>query len=95
MAPLDAIGPVLPFPGASSVAIPTFTLEQFASLRAELAARPAAEGEILTRYGLAGEAALVALERRWELRLQADPSMRKSFEELWARYRQWLTGRHG
>jgi hypothetical protein len=95
VAPLGEIGPALPFAGSRSAAIPTFTLEQFASLRAELAARPAAESEILTRYGLAGEAALIALQQRWELRLQADPSMRKSFEELLARYRQWLTGRHG
>jgi hypothetical protein len=95
MAPLGEIGPALPFARSQAAAAPTFTLEQFASLHAELAARPAAESEILTRHGVAGEAAMAALHQHWERRLQADPSLRARFEELLARYRQWLTGRRG
>jgi len=89
-------GPPAPRPELDAVvAAPTvspgphLTLAQYASLCAEREAMPERRAEVLKRYEVAGEDALLALDRRWEWRLQ-DASSRARFAELTAAYRAWL-----
>ena len=58
------------------------TLEQYASLRAELATAPARKAEILVRYRLLDAAALERLEAAWEEQFASTPDARRRFEGL-------------
>lgn len=88
----------LPFENAASEPRPSsrsgrageLTLEQYASLRAELRCNPAARLSILTRYRIGHETGLQQLEEQWEQRLAAEPPLRPRLDELVARYEQWL-----
>lgn len=65
------------------------TLEQFASLWAELAVRPQVRAEVLKRYGV-NEQALPEIQRAWQSQFQHSPEDRARFEHLVAQYRAWL-----
>jgi hypothetical protein len=93
MAPLGEAPAALPFAEPQRVGTPSLTVEQYASLRAELAARSAPHAELLARYDLADEEALRAVERHWEQRLRDAPAVRARFDQLLTHYRQWLAER--
>ncbi len=65
-------------------------LQQYASLWAELAMYPERLGAVLTRYGLPDEDARKKLNEAWGRRFLKEPSMRRTWMELCARYREWL-----
>jgi hypothetical protein len=83
---------VLPF-AASTAGVQSFrplTVEQYASLRAELAVTPDRPGAILPRYGVYSEAARRALDACWEAYFAAQPAARAAFEADLARFTAWL-----
>ncbi|MEQ9319470.1 MAG: hypothetical protein RIF41_09950 [Polyangiaceae bacterium] len=83
------LGDVLPF-GKDDAPSTEFTIEQYASLCAERdLVGQANVGRVLERYGLPGPDALRALDVAWTQRLH-DPGRRARFDQLRARYRQWL-----
>ena len=93
IAPLRYPPVALPFGEPKRSGTPILTVEQYASLRAELAARTAPHAELLERYGLPDEEALRAVERHWEQRLRDAPAVRARFDQLLAHYRTWLAER--
>jgi hypothetical protein len=90
MSPLRLGAEPLPFGPRSG---PELTLEQYASLGAELRARSTPRSAVLVRYGVGDEQGLAALEGRWARRLADDPSLRRRFDELATHYEQWLRDR--
>ena len=82
------LGDVLPF--EQDAAPVDFTIEQYASLCAERDLVGATHvTRVLERYGVPDQEALRALDGVWTARLQ-DPAKRARFDQLRARYRQWL-----
>ena len=65
-------------PGASKDRAPAapLTVEQYASLCAELAVYPDKKVEILRKYYLPDEAAYRALEKDWQVRFLMQPALR-------------------
>jgi hypothetical protein len=66
------------------------TLAQYASLCAELASDPARHDPTVRRYGI-DDATWPALRDAWDRRFAREPHERRSFDEMFARYRAWLT----
>jgi hypothetical protein len=69
---------------------PPLTLEQYASLLAELHVYADRNGEIMARYGVTGRAAMDALGAVYRARFDKDPGMLQSFQKLELQYRDWL-----
>lgn len=67
-----------------------FTLEQYASLCAELAVFPDRRAHTLERYGI-GEEAYARLAKAWKGDLNDSPQDKQKFDSLVAHYRNWLT----
>jgi hypothetical protein len=78
--------------GAGMVALPQLTVEQYASLRAELSVWPDRAAEILRRYQVVNEAARRALDEHWEAWLARQPEGRAVFERALGEYTAWLLG---
>jgi hypothetical protein len=76
--------------GAGVVSFPRLSLEQYASLCAELALWPARSDEILRQYRVVNEAARRALTEHWEAELAKSPKAWATFEEALAVYTAWL-----
>jgi hypothetical protein len=68
------------------------TLEQFASLAAELAVWPAAVPQVRARYGL-DEAALRGEQALWQQRFSNDRELFARYAALFQHYRDWLERR--
>jgi hypothetical protein len=66
-----------------------FTLEQFASLAAELSVSPHAAAQIRARYGI-DEAGQRAESEEWGKRFAADPALYSRYGELYQYYRDWV-----
>ena len=85
----------LPFSVAGGAAKPgaaagsRFTMEQFASLTAEISAAPTKIGEVRARYGL-DEASHRAEAERWQRLFAADKDLFARYTEAFQRYREWL-----
>ena len=80
----------LPFVKAAGEAVVLLTVEQFASLQAELAVSPEERAGILARYGVAGEVGLRAVYADWEMRFAEGPGVRAVFEARFAEFRDYL-----
>lgn len=65
------------------------TLEQYASLRAELVAHPAERAMVLARYRVSAER-FTTIANAWQARFVADRSIEKRFESLVREYVKWL-----
>ncbi|MFP6683334.1 MAG: hypothetical protein VB934_01415 [Polyangiaceae bacterium] len=65
---------------------PELTLEQYASMCAELQSDPSQAAAVDTRYGATDEAASHALQTSWQAKLSADASERARFDGLLAQY---------
>jgi hypothetical protein len=86
-------GPALPFQETAESVPPNvgaFTLEQYASLAAELAVDTTGRAQTLTRYGLGGEDDLRELHRVWGKRFKQQPDLRATWVGLVSRYGEWL-----
>ena len=85
---------VLPFPDTTVdtglVPFPRLSLEQYASLRAELSVWPERSIQILSRYYVMVDTERDALEKHWQTQLAASPEMRATFEKALADYTAWL-----
>lgn len=103
MAPAAPAGPSLPFkgvpperPAVLSPAVPVrpadlpeLSIEQYASLNAELELSPQRTGEILARYRM-NESQRARFDAFWQLRL-ASPDARRAYEQAHTTYKAWLT----
>jgi hypothetical protein len=69
---------------------PELTLEQYASLRAELAASPSDADALHRRYGVVDPGAVHAA---WTQRLRGDSALGEQFQVLLQRYAAWLARR--
>jgi hypothetical protein len=81
--------------GEAIVPFPRLKLEEYASLRAELAEWPEQVGEILRRFNVLSEAARQALEEHWAERLAGNLGEREAFERAVGEYSAWLRSRPG
>ena len=100
LAPLDlGLDDDAPIVGPASVPpappLPELTLDQFASLQAELAVHPDRAAAIRARYHLLDEASQRRLEELWQERFAASPVERRAFTATVAQFRRWLEGRRG
>ena len=95
-----AVAAALPFgrerqaPAAPS-AVPVLTVEQYASLTAELTVSPERSAEIRARYQIGADDAFQALARSFTARFSADPDLYARFGALSAQYRAWLSQKKG
>lgn len=87
-APTAAAAPPAPASPASQRAA-RFTLEQFASLSAEIAVAPAAVAQVRGRYHL-DEASHRAEAEEWGRRFAADKELFARYGALFQSYRDWL-----
>jgi hypothetical protein len=95
--PFRATPPPLPpraAPAAAPAPAPTptatrFSLEQFASLSAEIAVTPAAVAQVRGRYGL-DDASHRAEAEEWGRRFSADKELFARYGALFQSYRDWL-----
>lgn len=68
---------------------PLISLEQYASLRVEVALEPAKVREILARYRVTNEQR-AALDAYWQGRIAGEPELRAAYDGACSTYRQWL-----
>jgi hypothetical protein len=90
---LPAIRPdedTLPFSDDASAAGPRLTLEQYASLSAQLSLAPERADHVLARWGIGDCRARRQLEKSWRSRFRTEVGLRDRFDELVAAYRDWL-----
>jgi hypothetical protein len=83
-----------PAPARPWPAPPLLTLEQHASLCAELARSPAHTAAILARYGLTPDAK-VALDAHYRGQVAADPALRERWQRAYQSYQAWMMGTPG
>src|SRR5262249_45974384 len=69
------------------------TIEQYASLSAELSLSPEQAPAILAKYGIPSVEERRALDRAWGVRFAADSELQNRWQALQAHYRQWLLAR--
>jgi hypothetical protein len=69
------------------------TLEQWASLRAELATAPNRKVEIYQRYFVKSDAALEAADASWAARFAVNPILARRFDDHFRQYLAWLAQR--
>ena len=69
------------------------SLEQYASLRAELAVHPEQWQRTLVVYTVMHQAALEALDAHWHRRFAEHPEERAAFETAVAQYTAWVRSR--
>ncbi len=84
-----------PAPAAQApLLIGGLTLEQHASLCAELAYNPAVENETFARYRVTREGK-AGMDRQWKERFAADPALEARFRKAYLTYFTFLTTRRG
>jgi len=66
------------------------TIEQFASLSAEIAITPGASAQVRARYGL-DEMSHMAESGVWHRRFSVDKELFTRYSALYQSYREWLT----
>ena len=81
--------------GAGVVPFPALTVQQYVSLRADLAAMPERWTETLHRYGVPSEASRRALDEHWQEQLAARPELRAELDAAVEMYTRWLRGLPG
>jgi hypothetical protein len=84
----EVAAPPLP-PGIADL-----TLQQYASLRVELHVRPDCAAASLDRYGVSAESG-ERLDAYWRARFEADPLLRMTFAQAYAKYLEWLKANPG
>ncbi|MFO0762570.1 MAG: hypothetical protein U0359_39385 [Byssovorax sp.] len=76
--------------GTGTIPFPRLTLEQYASLHAELLVGTGRREETLFRYRVLQEASFGALSAHWEERFRAQPEERARFDQMLATFTDWL-----
>lgn len=75
---------------SNPAALPSLSVEQYASLHAEIAAFPSREGATLARYHLPDGSARRALDKQWHQKFEDAPALYEKWKEHYARYLAWL-----
>lgn len=78
-----------PQPRQAAPAVPTLTVEQYASLCVDLELSPQGTAEVLRRYGVTQEAKRT-LDEGWSRVFAEQPARRAAFEHAKVTYRAWL-----
>jgi len=90
---------MLPFPGSTVgkavVPIPPLSLEQYASLEADLSMQPERSAEILRQYNVVNKAARRALDEHWEAQLVASPEMLAQYNQALVSHAAWVRSQQG
>jgi hypothetical protein len=89
----SAVDATLAAAGVAGLDVPELTLEQYASLRAELAMQQLAGGaraSLLARYGIADEGQLAHLDRAWGARFTSDPALYGRFRLAHDQFLAWI-----
>jgi hypothetical protein len=76
--------------GAGVVPFPRLTVNEYASLHAELLVSPARSAELRRKYHVFHEAALAALDEHWSSIFTEQPQQRAAFESALATFTAWL-----
>ena len=79
--------------GPVSSSSPRLTVEQYASLRAELDARPHERDAVLGRYNVADTAVLAELAAAWEQHFRVYPADEVRWRQAMIEYKAWLEQR--
>jgi hypothetical protein len=93
--PLERQGPALPFqsPGGArepdAPRAPTLTLEQYASLCAEIAVFPERANAIFQRHGLGALRDRLHVDLAWKERLRRSPAEYRQWQELYQHYKAY------
>jgi hypothetical protein len=77
----------------ASAALPTFTVEHYASLCAEIAANPEDVEAIRRKYHLASKDQHVALDCAFNIRFARDDALHAHWRSLVASYTSWIAGK--
>ncbi|WP_437959716.1 hypothetical protein WME76_08745 [Sorangium sp. So ce119] len=85
--PFSSSAPAAPAAPSSPPAVPALSLEQYASLCAELAAAPGDAEALFGRYGLGQPDARLAVDRFWRDRLARDEAAHRRWQELYWQHR--------
>ncbi len=80
----------LPFGSPAVASDPKLTLEQYASLCAELSIYPQRVASIRSRYGFRGGDDQLDEDNAWSTRLAADPASAREWQRLVRHYHAWL-----
>jgi hypothetical protein len=79
--------------GTGTIPFPRMSLEQYASLEADLAGGRATREAVLADYRVLHEAALGALRADWEARLASSPEERGRYAGMLAEFTAWVRTR--
>jgi hypothetical protein len=99
-AALPASSPPAAMPAPAATAAPdeelaphlgAITLEQYAAIRAQCDAMPQWASQILGRYHVKSDSEWRLLDRHWQRRVTADPTLAESFRRQYAQVEQWLS----
>ncbi len=82
----------LPGSAAAVAVLPELSLNEYASLHAELSVWPERAGEILVRYRVGNKAAQGALDAHWATRFGGEAGLRADFERALGEFVGWLRG---
>ncbi|WP_437309842.1 hypothetical protein [Sorangium sp. So ce388] len=85
--PFSSSARAAPVPPPASPSVPALSLEQYATLCAELAAAPGNAEALFARYGLIQPEARLAVDRLWRDRLARDPVAHQRWQELYWQHR--------
>jgi hypothetical protein len=69
--------------------VPELTLDQYASLCAEISVSPQRADAIFQRYGLGSQRDRPAVDRAWRERLRRDPAQYREWQDLYIRYQEY------
>jgi hypothetical protein len=86
---LATVRPALPFEELAG-GEPSWTLEQFASLCAEIDLHPAQLDRTRARFGLRDAAHEAAVRGHWNARIAGDAQLKRDFERSYEQYQRWL-----
>ncbi len=92
----DIVSSILPFDKDKQAdSTLELTLEQYASLSAELAIHPENKAEVRARYFVSSDEALSRLDTLWKHRFAGDPSLASRWRQLYDEYHRWLNQQRG
>ncbi|MGK3981780.1 hypothetical protein WME99_01995 [Sorangium sp. So ce136] len=85
--PFSSSARAAPVPPPASPSVPALSLEQYATLCAELAASTGSAEALFARYGLIQPEARLTVDRFWRDRLARDPAAHQRWQELYWQHR--------
>jgi hypothetical protein len=89
--------PATPFPGSAAtlVRFPILSLDQYASLRAQLSVYPEHAEGICGKYYVGNKAVQGALDAHWAARFEEEVGLRAAFEGKYWEFVGWMRWQRG